>query len=266
MFEFGPPTYTPFGGKFYTYDGAAKFLQSIGITKLGSLSYGISQSSIQSNKSTLEAAAPLGISSCYVDNSVGFGQTAFTTEALAVQKNGCNGTVAAMVDASDVGFSASLKQAGVTAKQFYYTGYDQSVLDDSNASAALDGDYFSAGPDFTDPTPGTQAMLNAIHTYEPSVTGIPSLGVYGSYFGADLMIEGLEVGGQNPTRQSFITNMRNVASYDGHGLFAGGDLVFTGFGTVGMFPPQQCFDYVQLKGGKFVVAAKNVCGKLVATN
>jgi len=265
MFEFGPPSYTPFDGKFYTYDGVAQFLKSIGVTKLASLAYGISQSAVQSAKSLLQAVAADGISKCYEDDSVQFGQATFPTEALAVQKAGCDGTVAATVDASDVGLSASLKQAGVTAKQLYYTGYDQGVIDDSNASGALDGDYFVASPDFTDPPPGIQQMLNALHTYAPNVTGIPSLGIYASYEATDIMIEGLEAAGANPTRQSFITNLRAVPSYDGHGLFADSPLIFTGFGTPAMFPQQECLDYAQLKSGKFLIVAKHVCGKLVAT-
>ena len=265
MFSFGPPSYTPFDGKFYTYDDTGRFLKSIGVTKLASLAYGISASSIQSNKSTIQASAPYGVSNCYEDDSVQFGQSAFTTEALAVQRKGCNGTVSAMVDASDVGLSASLKQAGVAAKQFYYTGYDQTVLDDSNASAALDGAYFPASPNFTNPPTGIQQMINALHEYAPGVQGIPSLGVWASYFATDVMIEGLEAAGANPTRQSFITNLHNVSHYDGHGLFTQGPLIFTGFGTVAMFAPQMCTDYVELEGGKFVTVAKNVCGKLVAT-
>jgi branched-chain amino acid transport system substrate-binding protein len=265
MFSWAPPVYTPFNGKYYTYDGVPNFLKSLGVTKLGALAYGVSQSAVQSSKSVLEAASPLGISTCYQNGSVGFGQTSFTTEALAIQQKGCNGTIASMVDASDVGLSASLKQAGVDAKQFYYTAYDQSVLDDSNASTALDGAYFPATPNFTNPTVGTQQMVNAMRKYAPSIKGIPTLGEWGSYWSADVMIKGLEVAGQNPTRQSFITNMRQVAGYDGNGLYSPGTLSFTGFGTVAMFPPQTCSDYVQLKNGEYVTVAKNVCGKLVAT-
>jgi hypothetical protein len=78
------------------------------------------------------------------------------------------------------------------------------------------------------------------------------------------MIEGLRVAGQNPTRQSFITNLRKVDSYDGYGAY-NPPLHFTGFGTVAMLPTKGCSDYVQLKDGKFVTAKKNVCGKLVKT-
>ena len=266
MFTYAPPTYSQIDGKYYNYDGIVRYLKSIGVTKLAALSYGISQSSIQSNKSTLQMAAALGISKCYENDAVAFGQTSFTTEALAIQQKGCDGVIATMVDASDVGLSASLKQAGVTAKQFFYTGYDQGVLDDPNASTALDGGYFVGTPNFTDPSAGTQGMLNAFAKYAPSIKGIPSLGVYGSYWATDVMIHGLEVAGENPTRPSFVTNLRAVSGYQGHGIFAPLGVSFTGFATPAMFAPQACSDYMELKGGKYVTAAKQVCGQLVATS
>jgi branched-chain amino acid transport system substrate-binding protein len=265
MFSYTAPLYTPVGGKYYTYDNTERFLKSIGVTKLATFAYGISESSIQSNKSSVEAGEPLGISECYVNNAVGFGQTSFPTEALAVGQKGCNGTISAMVDSSDVGLSAALKQAGVTAKQFYFTGYDQSVLDDPNAAQALDGAYFPAAPNFTNPDTATAEMVDALTKYEPTVTGIPSLGVYGSYYAADIMIKGLEVAGANPTRASFISALRGVSNYTGGGLFSPG-ISFTGFGTTAMFPAQGCNDFVQLQGDKFVTVGKNVCGKLVATS
>jgi branched-chain amino acid transport system substrate-binding protein len=241
-------------------------MKSQGVSKLATLGYSISQSSTQNLKSTLQAAKPLGIDDCYGNYAVGFGQTSFTTESLAIQNAGCDGVLSAMVDASDVGLSAGIKQAGIDAKQFYYTGFSQSVLDDQQASTALDGAYFPAAPNWVDPPPGIQMMLNALHKYAPDVKGIPSLGLWESYFATDLMIRGLEAAGQNPTRKDFVTNMRKVEKYDGHGLFAAAPISFTNFGTVDMFPKQACSDFVQLKDGEYVTAAKNVCGKLVETS
>ncbi len=266
MFSYTAPSYTPFDGKFYAYDTNARFLKSLGVTKVGTFAYGISQSAIQDNKSFLQTAAAQGITSCYENKAVGFGQTSFTTEALAMQQKACDGSVSAMVDASDVGLSAALKQAGVDAKQLYFTGYDQGVLDDSNASAALEGDYFPAAPNFTDPPLGTQQMLNTLAKYAPGVKGIPGLGVSAAYSATDIMLEGLAVAGENPTRASFITNLRKVSDYQGHGYFAPDGLSFTGFGTQAMFPKQSCNDFVKLENGKYVTVAKNVCGNLVATN
>jgi branched-chain amino acid transport system substrate-binding protein len=264
MFTFTPPSNTPFDGKFYVYDNVAQFLKTLGVTKVGTLGYGVSQSSAQTLRSFLQAADPLDIDKCYENYSVEFGQTSFTTEGLAIQSNGCDGIVSAMVDSSGVGLSGALAQAGVAAKQFHFTGFSQGVLDDDNASAALDGAYFPATPNWADPPPAVQEMLNALEQYAPETEGIPNLGVWQSYAATDLMIKGLEVAGENPTRESFVTNLRQVDSYDMHGFFSV-PVSFTGFGTVDMFPEQACSDFVQLKDGKFVTAAKNVCGKLVTT-
>jgi branched-chain amino acid transport system substrate-binding protein len=266
MFTFGPPQYTPFDGKFYVYDNLPKFMKSQGVTKLATLGYSISQSSTQNLKSALQAAEPYDIEDCYGNYAVEFGQTSFPTESLAIQNAGCDGVLSAMVDSSDVGLSAGLKQAGIDAKQFYYTGFSQSVLDDEEASAALDGAYFPAAPNWVDPPPGVQKMVNALRKYAPSVKGIPSLGLWESYFATDLMIRGLEAAGENPTREAFIENLRKVDNYTGHGLYDDAPLDFTHFGTVDMFPKEACTDFVQLKDGEYVTAAKDVCGKLVETS
>ena len=263
MFTYGPPLYTPFDGNYYTYQGQAKFLKSIGVTKLATLGFGISASSTSSIKAIQAAAKSVGIDLCYNNLSVQFGQTTFATEALAIKQAGCNGVVSSMVDASDVGLGAALTQAGVQSKNFYYTGYDQAILDDSNATTALNGAYFSAAPNFTNQTTGTQQMLAAIKKYAPSVPkGIPNLGVYGSYYAMDVMIRGLELAGQNPTRANFISKMRSEANYSGGGLFTP-SVSFTGFPTKAMLPPSLCADYVQLTGGKFKTVKSNVCGKLM---
>ena len=263
MFTYVPPYYTSFDGVYYTNDAIPRFLKSIGVKNLAGLAIGISQSSVQNTKGTFAAAAKLGIKNCYQSLSVQFGQTSFTTEALAIQQKGCDGVIAGLVDASDVGLAAGLTQAGTTAKQFYDTGYDQGVLDDPNASAALEGAYFSASPNFTDPPPGVKGMLAALKKYGAGSKGIPSLGVWASYQAADVMIKGLEVAGQNPTRASFISELRKVENYEGNGLFTPG-VSFTGFGTPAMFPKKSCQDMAQLKNGKFVTAKKNVCGNLIS--
>lgn len=262
MFSTSPPYYTQFGNSYYYHLDTAKYLKSVGVTKMASLGFSISPSAVQNVKATVAADNAVGIKNCYENTAVSFGQTSFTTEALAIKQAGCNGVIGAMVDASDVGLAASLQQAAVTAKQFYYTGYDQSVLSDPSAAASLSGAYFSASPNFTNPPPGTQTMIAALKKYAPSVKGIPNFGVWGSYQAADVMIEGLEVAGKNPTRQLFITKLRATSGYTGGGLFSP-PISFTGFGTPAMFSPQFCSDFVQLRGGKYVTTAKNVCGALI---
>jgi branched-chain amino acid transport system substrate-binding protein len=263
MFTYAPPTATPFDGTYYTYTNYANYLKTLGVKKLATLAFGISQSSIQSIKALEAAAKSVGIDTCYENLAVSFGQTSFPTEALAIKQAGCDGVVGSMVDASDVGLAAALAQNGVTAKQIYFTGYDQGVLDDANASTALEGAYFGATPNFTSPNAGTKQMLAALKKYVPDSSGIPSFGLFGSYLSADMMIRGLELAGENPTRASFISKMRAESGYTAHGVLPAG-VSFTGFGTKAMFPAQACLDFVTMKSGKFVVSKKNVCGKLLS--
>ena len=262
MFTWGPPTATPIDNTYYTYDGEAKYMKSLGIKKLALLGFGISQSSTASVKALEATAKANGISTCYENLAVSFGQTSFPTEALAIKQAGCDGVFSSMVDASDVALSAALTQAGVTAKVFHSTGYDQTVLDDSNATTAMDGAYFGAQPNFTNPTSGTKGMIATLQKYAPSLPkGIPTLGVWGSYYSADVLIRALELAGQNPTRADLITKMRAESGYTGNGLFSA-PVSFTGFGTKAMFPEQTCGDFVQLTSGKFKTVKKNFCGKL----
>lgn len=259
-----PPVFTKFpDDTYYFYDDAVKFLKAKGVKKLAGVGFGISPSSSQQIKATMAAAANHGIENCYENIAVAFGQTSFTTEALAIKNAGCDGVLAAMVDASNVGLGAALQQAGHQLTQLYLTGYDQAVIDDENAVAALEGAHFVAHPNFTKPNAATKGMLAALEEYAPELSGQPTFGVWGSYRAMDVMIKGLEVAGENPTRESFIENMRNVDSYEGRGLF-NPPLKFTGFGTKDMFPSQQCTSYAVLTDGEFEIDpdGERICGEL----
>jgi branched-chain amino acid transport system substrate-binding protein len=272
MFSFGPPSYTTYGGKFYTYTDVGNFMKSIGITKLANLAYSISPSAVQAAKNAAYASGVAGVSAtdCYDDYSVAFGSTDFTADALAIKQNGCNGVSSPMVDSSDVALSAALQQGGSTnVKQIYYTGYSNDVITNAAANAAFQNAYVVAGINFTVPSAGTKAMLNAFKKYDPSYTagGIPDLGLYGSYIATDVMIKGLELAGKNPTRAAFISKMRQLTGYTANGVFPT-PVAFNHFGTLGMFPKSGCTYMVQLKGKKFVVSnnGKLVCGKLIPVN
>jgi len=267
MFTFGPPSYTTYGGKYYTYTDVGNFMKSIGVTKLSNLAYGISPSAVTAAKNAAYAAGKAGISNpdCYNDYNVAFGSTNFTADALAIKQDGCNGVSSPMVDSSDVALAAALQQGGSSnVKQVYYTGYSQDVLSGA-ANAAFQNAYVVAGINFTTPSAGTKSMLNAFRKYIPGYTGaIPDLGLYGSYIATDMMIKGLELAGKNPTRPAFISNLRKVTNYTASGVLPT-TVSFGHFGTVAMFPKTSCTYMVQLKGKKFVVAGggKLICGKLI---
>jgi branched-chain amino acid transport system substrate-binding protein len=268
MFSYLPPVATPYNGKYIYPDWTGTFLHAIGVTRVAGLAYGISPSSQASIKVIFANAAAHGLSSCYQNYSVPFGGVDFTAAALTIKSSGCNGVVGSFVDASDVALSTAVKQGGINTKQVYYTGYDQSTLSSDAAKAAFEGDYFQTVTIFDQSIPAAAKMMDNLKLYAKGYQAgtIPDFGMQGSYIAADLMIKGLEVAGQNPTRKSFISSLRQVTSYDAGGLLPS-PTSFANFGTPQMIPAINCAHYVQLKNGQFVIAdpgGKPVCAGTVS--
>ena len=215
----------------------------------------------------MASANMVGIKSCYSNFSVPLGGVDFTASGLAMKAAGCDGVTTALVDSSDVAVAQTVKTAGINAKVLIGgTAYDQSVLDSASASSALEGQYMSSAILFDPAIPGIATMLNAFKQYVPGYKAgqIPDYGLYGSYIAADLMIKGLQEAGQNPTRQSFISNLRTVTNYTAGGILPS-PTSFANFGTVAMLPETSCQYYVQLQGGQFINAApgggtNTICG------
>jgi len=268
MFSYQAPTYTPYNGLYYNYDYFGRFLKQVGVTRVAGLAYGISPSSISSIKTMFTGATANGVANCYANYSVPFGGVDFTADVLSMKSAKCDGVVGSFVDASDVALATALKQAGVSSKNLWYTGYDQNTLSTAGARAAFSGSYFSSNILF-DPAavPAVGTMFASFQKYAPAYKGgIPDFGAYGSYIAADLMIKGLQMAGQNPTRKSFISNLRTVTDYTAGGLFPS-PTSFANFGTAAMIPNTGCEYFVQLQGSQFVNTQggnKAVCGTRIS--
>jgi branched-chain amino acid transport system substrate-binding protein len=273
MFSWSPVVDTPIpdpGGPEYGYTTDALVLKAAGVTKLAGLGYGVSDSSQTSIKAILTAAASLGISKCYENETVPFGGVDFTADVLQIKAAGCNGVVGSFVDSSDVALSAAVKQAGLSnVKQMYFTGYDSDILGNSSAAASFAGDYVAVSYAPNSTVPAVQSMYSTLKQYDTGYKAgsIPDLGLYGSYISADLMIFGLQKAGDNPTRASFISTLRGVSSYNAGGLFPT-PIGFTNFGTPAMLPAQECGQYAYIQNGAFVLYnnGQNVCGTLFKIN
>ena len=265
MFSVSVPDDGPVGGINYTYTGVAKFMQQIGITSLAGAAIN-SPSAIQALDDALYAASLDGIKTCYKNTSVPFAAFDFTPLALAIKSAGCNGVYGLFGLAGNVSLSTAVKQGGSQAKQLYATSYDQNLLDSPTALSASQQDYSEISSiNFSPPNGAAQAMLANLEKYTPFKAGIPSLNIAFGYEAADLMIEGLKLAGPNPTRQAFISKLRNVSSYDAGGLLVS-PVTFTNFGTVGMLPETQCGYYVQIVGHAFAPVPANgqpICGNRV---
>jgi len=266
MFSWDPLVDEPIGSPpvYYGSTAFADILKGIGGTKAAGFAYSISQSSQQSIRVVFGGG---GVNKCLENFTVPFGGVDFTATALQIKSSGCNAVVGSFVDASDVALAQAVKNAGITAQQVYFTGYDQGVLDSASARAALSGTYEEGAANFSQPNTATKAMLASLTKYDTSYTGgIPDLGLYGSWFSADLMIKGLLLAGANPTRAGFISKLRKVTSYNAEGILPT-SVGFTGFGTAGSVPKTICVYFMHLQGKSFTPYKGAVtCGKRIAVS
>ncbi len=267
MFSYSALVDAPVGSPpvYYGSTAFAQLLKGIGGTKVAGFAYGISQSSQQSVRVVYSGGKAVGgVSNCLQNFSVPFGGVDFTADALQIKSSGCNAVVGSFVDSSDVALAQAVKNAGINAKQVYFTGYDQGVIDSPTARAALNGTYEEGTTNFTQPNSATKAMLDNLKKYDKSYTGgIPDLGLYGSYLSADLMIKGLQMAGSNPTRSAFISKLRTLKSYDAGGILPTA-VPMSGFGTSAIVPKTLCYYFMQLKGTQFTpYKGKATCGKRI---
>ncbi len=262
FFTFTPATSSTFGGKYYTYTYTAKFLRDIGVTRLAGLAYTTSSSTASIHEMFDEAHDLGGPQECYSNYSVPFGTADFTADVLQIKSSHCNGVVGSFVDTSDVAMAQAIKNAGLDAKQLYFTGYDNDVTDNPGAARAMDGAYVQSPYNFTTPNAATRQMLATLKKYD-HFSGVPDIGIYDAYLATDLMIYGLEHAGKNPTRASFIKNLRSVGSYNDGGILPS-PVTFKHFGTVQMLPKTFCNYFVQLQGTTWhVYQNRPICGTLI---
>jgi branched-chain amino acid transport system substrate-binding protein len=266
MFSVTAPVDGPVNGVNYTYTTTGEFMKMLGITKLAGLGID-SPSAIQATVDELYSASLYGIKTCYKDTSIPFADVTFGPAALAIKAAGCDGVFGLFGIQGNVGLSTAIKDAGINAKQVYATSYDQNLLDSPSALSASQGTYTDVSSvNVAQPNAATTTMLNELKQYTSYKGGIPSLNIAFGYEAADLMIKGLELAGSSPTRQAFISNLRQVGSYNASGLLPS-PVTFQHFGTVGMLPATQCEYFVEIVGKNYVPVPSNgqpVCGKIVA--
>jgi branched-chain amino acid transport system substrate-binding protein len=252
---------TPFGGYYYTYNSTGSEFKSLGITKLAQVVFNV-PSAISAANITFAAAKAAGVSDCLDALLPSDGN--LNPTVLQMKNLGCNGVEVLSVLSTCITLATDLKQADVKAKLICATSYDQTLLDQPTALAAMQGTFTGGGVVNTlakNPPPATKLFVSRLKKYTAWAGGIPNLNIAYSYISADAMINGLELAGPNPTRKAFISKLRQVSNFTAEGLLTT-PIIFSHFGTVGMFPKKECGPILELEGKSFV-PYKTVCGSLV---
>jgi ABC-type branched-subunit amino acid transport system substrate-binding protein len=141
------------------------------------------------------------------------------------------------------------------------TGYDQRIISQFGPQIAGETVFISYWP-FEKNLPAHQMLLDGMARYAPAIQSRSDSMALRAYIAADLMIRGLKEAGQCPTRESFITALRNVSSYDGAGLLPRPLDMSDSFGK-----PTTCYVFMRVdpSGSKFdTVEPAPLCGDPVA--
>ena len=231
--------------------GSVALTKSIGATNVGGLAYGISPSSTSSIKDMRTALQDNGLKMGYENLSVPFGTTDVSADVLAMKNAGIDMAMCSCVQSTVLAMVTGLGQSGSKANSLSFASADSSLFADASAAAAAQKVYYSSTIPPVDTNNAASNTFEAnIKAVDPSyvVGTYPSFGTTDAYLGAVLMVEGLQVAGHNPTRQSFITNLTKVTNWNALGLLPIG-VSFNHFGTS---EPSYCEYYVHVQGKTFV--------------
>jgi branched-chain amino acid transport system substrate-binding protein len=189
------------------------------------------------------------------------GGVSFTTYALSFKTAGCDASECSCVLSSSLAVSTALHQEGLSDVKIVYAAGPSQQIFSSTADEVAAKDAYFVGGNYS--TPGGKTMLAGLKKWDPSYSGgIPDLGAVSGWEVANLVIEGLQVAGKNPTRPSLITNLRKVTNWTDDGLLPAA-VSFVHFGVA---PATDCSTYTQFVNNKFVPfprSGKPFCGKLI---
>jgi branched-chain amino acid transport system substrate-binding protein len=261
----GPEWSNPANSNMFSWNGCngkapgttslGSFFKSKNVSKMGVLAYAGVPSSAADSLNYASAAKSVGIPTVYKGLSVGLTQVNFSPDALAIKSSGADAIAASMGQASDLGVSTALADIGLKILQLYAgVGYDPATLQNPTTKAAAQWDYFTVQfrPVETN-TAATQKFAANFSKYA-GISGVPPFGAATGWFGAALLVAGLQkVGSGTLTRKSYISAMHTLSGFDADGMLAS-KLDFAtrwGQGAFGQ-DPNNCVFVVQLQGAKFV--------------
>jgi branched-chain amino acid transport system substrate-binding protein len=207
----------------YTLEG--NFFKSQGVSVVGCVG-------ANDNPSAVGGARGCGISATHagltgvVNLASTIGSSNVQPVALSLKNAHVQGIETIQVSSFNIALITALEQLGVKLKSgLVISGYDQSLLEDPAVSAVGPNVGFTSqwAPSELK-TQATVQLMSALAKYAHYTKPNPLEGQMYGWLAADLAIKGLQVAGANPTRASFISNLRNVHDYNAGGLTAPVDL------------------------------------------
>jgi branched-chain amino acid transport system substrate-binding protein len=146
-----------------------------------------------------------------------------------------------------VTIALAARAAMPTIKILSPVGYDQGILAVGKQLAGMG--VFTAYWPFESPVPAQKTFLRAMELYAPQQQQPANEIALSGYIDTDLLLRGLQAAGRCPTRQSFITGLRNVHDFTASGLLPKPIDMRAIFGQLTL-----CYSFLQISadGSRFV--------------
>ena len=241
----------------YTTEGA--FYRSLGVNRIGFVADD-TPSSARGIKQVSSSFRSAGLHRC-ADIVIPLGAVDFTGTALALKQSGCGAVECSCLLRSALALATALQDTGVHIPMLFDAGPAQEVLGSPATIRASTGAFFPVETYYSGPA--YDSFVAALTRFDPHYTGgLPDLGVIDGWQAADLFIKGLQVAGQNPTRQSFVSQLRQVHAWDAEGLRVS-PVSFQPFGQASR---QFCLLYLTIEKSRYAnypASGQPYCGTLI---
>lgn len=238
-------------GDYPSYEGIGDYFKEKGGTSFCGI--GVQAPSAVGAAKALAASAKLsGLTVPYLNVSLPFAATDFTSVALSMKSAGCDVVGGQLLGPQAISLIQALSQLGVKLKASLMSGgYSPSILTDPNIKQAVQGWGFARGslPEFMD-VPAMERVHNALAKY----TGSPEvgLGFQWGWYPAELAVKAIQVAGSNASQADLIEKLHGVTDFDFDGLSCAVD--YSRAGTVPSIVNSGCLWIAVAMGDKFVSA------------
>ncbi len=242
-----------------------KLVQPYSAAQVALYAESISPDSVQANTNedkSITRGAP-GAKVVVNDTTVVYGSTDFGPEVLVAKSNNANVVWSNLAADSNVALGTAIKQAGVKTKAvFFPVGYSPTLIH-SPSWYDVQSDIFEVVyHPFYEPDTGTKQMQSALERYDGwTKSHFPTYSQDSSWLSTELMIQGLEGAGSNPTRASVIKSLHSIKDCNGNGLIPYTTNYSTDFGRA---PSANCVWLTRAEKNGFVpLGEKPVCGTFI---
>jgi branched-chain amino acid transport system substrate-binding protein len=265
----GPPNLFAAGGSVEYYPAGAPedsyVSRQTKSPSIAFMAYGIAASAAacQSEQAALTAG---GYKISYSDLKVAYPGSTVATDVQRMRQAGTNMVISCMDVQGNVSMARAIKQYGLKMTQLWFSGNDQSTLDQNQS--LMQGVYFGiahvpfAAPQST--YPGLKLYMTEMKKYEPKYAN-DEIAIQG-WESAALFVQGVKMAGNDLTQANVIKEDNSLTSFTAGGLTSPTN--WESAGHSGHAPPY-CTAYIKVSGAKYVPTlnkGKNVFNCFESTN